>query len=127
MNSLDFNLSSDCFILERDQDAILSTPAAQSTHKTPENHEDNKHVSLIQDVYELINTGEEHIVLYHESATKSILMTDQDSLPIRTFTTINPIIPDDVFMSAPRYFEKMNSWLHSPNELEMSPISSNTS
>ena len=110
MTSLDFNLSrDDCFILKRDQDAILQTPAAQSTPKTPENHENNKHVSIIQDVYELINTGEEDIVLYHESAPTSILMTEQDTLPIRRFTTINPIIPDEVFISPPRDYENMNS------------------
>ena len=101
MTSLDLNLSSDCVNLERDQDAFLQTTAAQSTPKTPVIHEENKHVSIIQDVYELINTGDEHIVLYHESTPTSILMTEQDILPIRRFTTFNPIIPDDVFMSPP--------------------------
>ena len=52
---------------------------------------------------EIINIGDEHIVLYQESAALSILATAQeDTLPIRRFATNNPIIRDDEFMSRPR-------------------------
>ena len=102
MASFDFNLSNDSFILERDQPAYLNNPAAQSTPKTLYNPHLAEQSPIIQDVYEIIKTGGEHIVLYHETAPDSILSTAQeDTLPIRRFTNVNPIIPDDIFMSPP--------------------------
>ena len=128
MTSFDFNLSSDSFILERDQAAYLINPAAQSTPKTLHNPYSAEQSPIIQDVYEIINTGAEHIVLYHESAPDSILSTAQeDTLPIRRFTNVNPIIPDDIFMSPPRNYDNMNTWLYSPNDGTMSPISDTSS
>ena len=128
MASLDLNLSSDSFILERDQAAYLNNPAAQSTPKTLHNPYSAEQSPIIQDVYEIINTGREHIVLYHETAPASILSTAQeDTLPIRRFTNVNPIIPDDIFMSPPRNYDNMDSWLYSPNDGTMSPISDTSS
>ena len=72
MTSLDFNLSGNNFILARDQDIYLIIPAAQSIPKTPNNHKKNAQSPIISDVYEIINTVHEHIVLYHESAPVSI-------------------------------------------------------
>ena len=77
----------------------MSNPAAQSTPKTRHNPDSAEQSPIIQDVYEIINTGGEQIVLYHETAPASILSTAQeDTLPIRRFTNVNPIIPDDIFM-----------------------------
>ena len=128
MASFGFNLSSDSFILERDQAVYLNNPAAQSTPKTLHNPHLAEQSPIIHDVYEIINTGGEHIVLYHETAPASILTTAQeDTLPIRRFTNVNPIIPDDIFMSPPRNYDNMNSWLYSPNDGTMSPISDTSS
>ena len=118
LTSLDFNMSGDCFILDRNQDAFFNTPTAHSKPKTRNlnNHNNNAQSPIIPDVYEIINTGNEHIVLYHESAPVSILTTAQDTLPIRRLTTINAMIPDDIIMSPPRRYMNMSSWLHSPND-----------
>ena len=107
---------------------FLNNPAAQSTPKILHNPHSAEQSPIIQDVYENINTGGEHIVLYHETAPASILTTAQeDTLPIRRFTNVNPIIPDDIFMSPPRNHDNMNSWLYSPNDGTMSPISDTSS
>ena len=128
MASFDFNLSNDSFVLDRDQAAYLNNPAAQSTPKTLYNSHSAVQSPIIQDVYEIINTGGEHIVLYHETAPASILSTAQDdTFPIRRFTNVNPIIPDDIFMSPPRNYDNMNSWLYSPNDGTISPISDTSS
>ena len=128
MASFDFNLSNDSFVLERDQAAYLNNPAAQSTPKTLYNSHSAEQSPIIQDVYEIINTGGEHIVLYHETAPASIFSTAQDdTFPIRRFTNVNPIIPDDIFMSPPRNYDNMNSWLYSPNDGTKSPISDTSS
>ena len=128
MASFDSNLSNDSFILERDQAAYLNNPAAQSTPETLYNPHAAEQSPIIQDVYEIINTGGEHIVLYHETAPASILSTAQeDTLPIRRFTNVNPIIPDDIFMSPPKNYDNMNSWLYSPNDGTMSPKSDTSS
>ena len=78
MASFDFNLSNDSFVLDRDQAAYLNNPAAQSTLKTLYNSHSEEQSPIIQDVYEIINTGGDHIVLYHETAPASILSTAQD-------------------------------------------------
>ena len=57
MASFDFNLSNDSFVLERDQAAYLNNPAAQSTPKTLYNPHSAEQSPIIQDVYEIINTG----------------------------------------------------------------------
>ena len=57
MASFDFNLSNDSFVLDRDQAAYLNNPAAQSTPKTLYNSHSAEQSPIIQDVYEIINTG----------------------------------------------------------------------
>ena len=100
MDSSTLNSSTDYFILDRNQDAVLVNPCAQSTPKALGDNCENIQSLIIEDIYEIINTGTEHIVLYHESAPLSILATAQsDTLPSRKFTNSNPIIPDDDFMS----------------------------
>ena len=100
MNSSTLNSSTDYFILDRDQDAAPVNPRAHSTPKALGDNCENTQTPIIEDIYEIINTGTEHIVLYHESAPISILETAQsDTLPSRKFTNFNPIIPDDEFMS----------------------------
>ena len=78
MDLSNFNLSSDYFILDRDQNAFLNTPRAQSIPKTLYNHHENKQSLIIEDIYEMIIIGTEHITLYHESAPLSILATAQE-------------------------------------------------
>ena len=102
MNSSTLNSSTDYFILDRDQDAAPVNPCAQSTAKVHGDNCENTQTPIIEDIYEIINTGTEHIVLYHESAPISILATAQsDTLPYRKFVNSNPIIPDDEFTSPP--------------------------
>ena len=110
MDSSNFNSSNDYFIQDRDQDAVLNTPHAQSTQKTLNNSYENTQSLIIEDMNEIINTGDENIVLYQEPAALSILATAQeDTLPIRRFATNNPIIRDDEFMSRPRNYENMDN------------------
>ena len=128
MNSSTLNSSTDCFILDRDQDAAPVNPCAHSTPKALGDNCENTQSLIIEDIYEIINTGTEHIVLYHESAPISILETAQsDTLPSRKFTNFNPIIPDDEFMSPPRDYEHMDNWLYRPHDGSISPISSDSS
>ena len=128
MDSSTLNSSTDYFILDRHQDAVLVNPCAQSTPKALGDNCENTQSLIIEDIYEIINTGTEHIVLYHESAPISILATAQsDTLPSRKLTNSNPIIPDDEFMSPPRDYENMDNWLYRPHDGTMSPISSNSS
>ena len=128
MNSSTLNSSTDYFILDRDQDAASVNPCAQSTPKVHGDNCENTQTPIIEDIYEIINTGTEHIVLYHESAPISILATAQsDTLPYRKFDNSNPIIPDDEFTSPPRNYENMDNWLYGPHDGTISPISSNSS
>ena len=128
MYSSTLNSSTDYFILDRDQDAVLVNPCAQSTPEALGDNCENTQSLIIEDIYEIINTGTEHIVLYHESAPISILATAQsDTLPSRKFTNNNRIIPDDEFMSPPRDCEHMDNWLYRPHDGTISPISSNSS
>ena len=57
MASFDLNLSNDSFVLERDQAAYLNNPAAQSTPMTLYKPHSAEQSPIIQDVYEIINTG----------------------------------------------------------------------
>ena len=128
MDSSTLNSPIDYFILDRDQDAAPVNPCAQSTPKVHGDNCENTQTPIIEDIYEIINTGTEHIVLYHESAPISILATAQsDTLPYRKFANSNPIIPDDEFMSPPRNYENMDNWLYGPHDGTISPISSNSS
>ena len=128
MNSSTLNSSTDYFILDRDQDAVLINHCAQSTPKALGNNCENTQSLIIEDIYEIVNTGTEHIVLYREAAPILILATAQsDTLPTRKFTNNNPIIPDDEFMSPPRDNEHMDNWLFRPHDGTISPISSNSS
>ena len=121
------NSSTDYFILDRDQDALLVNPRAQSTPKALGNNCGKTQSLIIEEIYEIINTGTEHIVLHQESAPISILATAQsETLPFRKFTNSNPIIPDDEFMSSPRDDKNMNKWLYRPHDGTISPVSSNS-
>ena len=128
MDSSTLNSPIDYFILDRDQDAAPVNPCAQSTPKVHGDNCENTQTPIIEDIYEIINTGTEHIVLYHESAPISILATAQsDTLTYRKFANSNPIIPDDEFMSPLRNYENMDNWLYGPHDGTISPISSNSS
>ena len=50
-------------------------------------------------IYEIIKTEDQHIVLVHDNQTPQTVNDEADNRVIRRFTTENPVIPDDVFMS----------------------------
>ena len=67
-------------------------------------------------------------MLHHDVANVSPLHTAQEEqLTIRCFTLHNSVIPDDTFKSPARNYEHMASWLFSPNDGTISPVSSNSS
>ena len=128
MDLSNLNSSTEYFSQDPDQDTVLVNPRAQSTPKALDNTCENTQSLIIEDIYEIINTGTEFFVLYHESAPISILSTAQaDTLPFRRFTNSNPIIPDDEFMSPPRDYENMDNRLYRPHDRTISPVSSNSS
>ena len=125
MQTPEFDLSSDCFILDRDQGDYLNAPQAQSTPRMTSRDSTPR---SIQNVYEIIKTNEDHIVLYHETAPISILSTAQeDPLPIRRFTRNNPLILNGVFQSPRRDYDNIASWLFHSEDGTNSPISNNSS
>ena len=102
MLSPEFDFSSDCFLLYRDQDTYLQLPQAQSKQKVVNAEKQ----TLIGILYEIIKTDEGHIVLHHEVTKASLLHTAQEDQPtIRCFTVHNPVITDDEFMIPPRNYE----------------------
>ena len=127
MQTPEFDLSNDCFILDRDQDEYLKLPQAQST-PTIQVSPQNGPPAVIHDVYEIIKTEEEHLVLHHDTAPVAILSTASEEGPtIRRFTRDNPVIQDDINNSPPRNYHEMDGWLFAPNNGTVSPISSNSS
>ena len=124
MQSTQFDLSQDCFIIDRDQDDYLQMPQAQSTPRSNFAEQSFR----IENLYEIIKTEDGHIVLHHDTANTSLLHTAQGDNPtFRRFTLHNPIVPDDIFMSPPRNYEEMANWLYSPNDGTISPVSSDNS
>ena len=55
-------------------------------------------------------------MLHYDVANVSLLDTAQDQLTICRFTLHDPVIPDDTFMSPPRNYDHLASWLYSPND-----------
>ena len=127
MQTPEFDLSNDCFILERDQDEYLKLPQAQST-PTIQLSPQNGPPAVIHNVYEIIKTEEEHLVLHHDTAPVAILSTASEESPtIRRFTRDNPVIKDDINISPPQNYHEIDSWLFAPKIGTVSPISSHSS
>ena len=110
MQTPEFDLSSDCFILDRDQDEYLKFPQAQSTPTIKQ------------------KTEEEHLVLHHDTAPVTILSTATEGGAInRRFTRDNPVTQDGIDFSPPRNYHEMDSRLYAPNNGTVSPISNDSS
>ena len=128
MPTPEFDLSNDCFILDRDQDEYLQLPQAQSTPTIQLYPQNGSPPAVIHDLYEIIKTKEEHTVLHHDTAPIAILSTASEEGPtIRRFTRDNPVIQDDINVSPPRDYNEMDSWLFAPINGTVSPISSHSS
>ena len=93
MASFDFNLSNDSFVLDRDQAAYLNNPAAQSTLKTLYNSHSEEQSPIIQDVYEIINTG----------GTISYFITKQPQLQYSQRPKMIHSPPEDLLTSTRSY------------------------
>ena len=50
-------------------------------------------------IYEIIKTEDQHIVLVHDSQLPQMINEEAENKVIRRFTTENPVIPDDAFIS----------------------------
>ena len=50
-------------------------------------------------IYEIIKTEDQHIVLVQDNQTPQTINDEDENRVICRFTTENPVIPDDVFMS----------------------------
>ena len=128
MQTPEFDLSSDCFILDRDQDEYLKFPQAQSTPTIKQSPQKGSHSAEIHDLYEIIKTEEEHLVLLYDTAPVTILSTaTEDGSTIRRFTWDNPVIQDGIGFSPPRNYHEIDSWLYAPNNGTVSHISSDFS
>ena len=128
MQTPEFDLSSDCFILGRDQDEYQKLPQAQSTPTIQLSPQNGSLSAIIHDVYEIINTEEEHLVLHHDTAPVAILSTANEEGPIiQRFTRDNPVIQDDINSSPSQRYHEMDSWFFAANNGTVSPISSHSS
>ena len=103
MQTPEFDLSRDCFILDRDQEEYLKLPQAQSTPTTKLSQQNGSRPAEIHDLYEIIKTEEEHLVLHHDTAPVTVLSTaNEDGPTIQRFTRDNPVIQDGRDISPPR-------------------------
>ena len=128
MQTTEFDLSSDCFVLDRDQDEYLKLPQAQSTPTIKLSPQNGSFPAEIHDLYEIIKTEEEYLVLHHDTAPVAVLSTaNEDGPAIRRFTRDNPVIQDGMDLSPSRNYHAMNSWLFAPSDGTVSPISSYSS
>ena len=91
MQTPEFDLCNDCFILDRGQDEYLKLPQAQSTPTIQLSPQNGSPPAVIHNVYKIIKTEEEHLVLHHDAAPVAILLTasGEESPTIRRFTRDN--------------------------------------
>ena len=128
MQTSEFDLSSDCFTLDRNQDEYLKLPQAQSTPTIKLSTHNSSHPTETHDLYEIIKTGEEHLVLHHDIAPATILSTANEEGPtIRRLIRDNPVIQDGIDISPPRNYHEMDSWLFATDNGTVNPISSHSS
>ena len=89
------------FILDRDQPA---QPRQRPSTPPPNYNIINPTQPTI--TYEIIKTEDLHVVLVHEQPLVSAINAENEQGVIRSFTTDNPVIPDDEFVSPVRRFNQ---------------------
>ena len=107
----------DVFILERDQPA----QPRQRPNTPPPNYIFINPTQLTI-TYEIIKTEDLHVVLVHEQPLENAINAENERGVIRRFTTDNPVIPDDEFVSPIRRFNQADQY--SPDYIFDSPMSS---
>ena len=89
----------DVFILDRDQ---LLQPRQRPSTPPPNHRIINPTQPII--TYEIVRTEDLHVVLVHEQPLVDAINAENEQGVIRRFTTNNPVIPDDEFVSPVRRF-----------------------
>ena len=107
----------DVFILERDQ----SVQPRQRPNTPPPNY-NIINTTQLTITYEIIKTEDLHVVLVHEQQLENAINAESEQGVIRRFTTDNPVIPDDEFVSPIRRFNQTDQY--SPDYIFDSPMSS---
>ena len=122
MDNSHFNdqTNEDVFLLDRDQPA----QPRQRPGTPPPNY---NLITTAQHTitYEIIKTEDIHVVLVHEQPIVNAINVENEQGIIRRFTTDNPDIPDDEFVSPIRQFNPTDRY--SPNSTVSSPMSSYSS
>ena len=115
MDNSHFNdqTNEDVFLLDRDQPAQLG----QRPGTPPPNY---NLINTAQHTitYEIIKTEDIHVVLVHEQPLVNAINVENEHGVIRRFTTDNPVIPDDEFVSPIRRFNPADRY--SPNYRQQS-------
>ena len=104
------------FILDRDQPA----PPRQRPNTPPPNYNIFNPMQLTI-TYEIIKTEDLHVVLVHEQPLVNAINAENEQGVIRRFTTDNPVILDDEFVSPIRRFNQADQY--SPHYIFGSPMS----
>ena len=84
-------LNEDTFILDRDQ---LQQPRQKPSTPSPNYQLIN--LERNSNIYEIIKTEDQHVVLVHESEPTDAINNENDNGVIRHFTANNPVFPDDI-------------------------------
>ena len=106
----------DVFILERDQ----QVQPRQRPNTPPPNYKIINPTQLTI-TYEIIKTEDLHVVLVHEQPFENAINAENEQGVITRFTTDNPVLPDDEFMSPIRRFNQEDQY--SPDYIVDSPMS----
>ena len=106
----------DVFILDRDQQA----QPRQRPNTSPPNYNIINPMQLTI-IYEIIKTEDLHVFLVHEQPLVNAINAENEQGVIRRFTTDNPVIPDDKFLSPIRLFNQADQY--SPDCIFGSPMS----
>ena len=106
----------DVFILDRDQPA-----QPRQRPNTPSSNYNIINPRQLTITYEIIKTEELHVVLVHEQSLVNTINAENEQGVIRRFTTDNPVIPDDEFMSPIRRFNQADQYR--PDYIFDSPMS----
>ena len=96
----------DVFILDRDQPA----QPRQRPNTPPPNYNIINPMQLTI-TYEILKTEDLHVVLVHEQPLENVINAENEQGVIRRFTTDNPVIPDDEFVSPIRRFNQADRYL----------------
>ena len=110
----------DVFLLDRDQPAQL-----RQRPGTPPPNYNLINTTQHTITYEIIKTEDIHVVLVHEQPLVNAINVENEQGVLRRFTTDNPVIPDDEFVSPIRQFNPADRY--SPNSTFSSPMSSYSS